>query len=483
MKILVVASEITPFAKTGGLADVIGSLPRALRQMGHDVRVILPCYQAIEEQGFSLRKGRKSVEVTIDGVVRKGLLRQTTIDGVTVYFIENREYFQRSGLYGDATGDYPDNALRFGFFCRAALEFLRRLDFRPDVLHLNDWQCSLIPVLLRTELKDAPFYAGMGTVLTIHNIGYQGLFPPQTLKSLHLDPTLYHMERMEYFEQISFLKGGIVFADRLNTVSESHCREIQTPELGFGLDGLLRKRSAHLSGILNGIDHKAWDPELDSALAVNYSVNDLRGKASNKRALQKELGLEASNKPMVAMVTRLDNQKGLDLVQEAWQELLRRDLQFVLLGTGDPKLSAFFAAQKDLHPGQVAIALKFSEALARRIYAGSDLFLMPSRYEPCGLGQMIALRYGSLPLVRRTGGLADTVIDTEEKSSEANGFSFIDYSAPALLATLDRALDLYADRRAWLKVVRRAMTGDFSWARSAEHYLELYRLATEGKGA
>jgi starch synthase len=483
MKILIVASEVTPFAKTGGLADVVGSLPRALRQMGHDVRVILPCYQAVEEHGFSLRKGRKSVEVTIDGVVRKGLLRQTTIDGVTVYFIENREFFQRSGLYGDATGDFPDNALRFGFFCRAVLEFLRRLDFRPDVLHLNDWQSSLIPVLLRTELKDAPFFAGMGTVLTIHNIAYQGLFPPQTLAALHLDPALYHLEKMEYFEQVSFLKGGIVYADRLNTVSENHCREIQTPELGFGLDGLLRKRSAHLSGILNGIDHKAWDPELDSALAVNYSSNDLRGKASDKKALQKELGLETSNKPIVAMVTRLDNQKGLDLVEEAWEGLLQRDLQFVLLGTGDPKISAFFAAQQERRPGQIAISLKFSEPLARRIYAGSDLFLMPSRYEPCGLGQMIALRYGSLPLVRSTGGLADTVIDAETNSADANGFSFIDYSAPALLATLDRALVLYQDRRAWLKLVRRAMASDFSWARSAEHYLDLYRQATEAKGA
>jgi starch synthase len=482
MKILIVASEAAPFAKTGGLADVVGSLPRALRQLGHDVRVILPCYQAIDEQGYSLRKGRKSVEVSIDGVVRKGLLRQSTLDGVTFYFIENREFFQRSGLYGDGTGDYADNALRFGFFCRAVLQFLRRLDFRPDVLHLNDWQSALIPVLLGTELKDDPFFAGMGTVLTIHNIGYQGLFPPETLEALHLNPALNDLEKMEYFGQISFLKGGIVYADRLNTVSESHCQELQTPELGFGFDGLLRKRHEHLSGILNGIDTKTWDPELDSALPVNYSAGDLRGKASNKKALQKELGLEQANRPIVAMVTRLDSQKGLDLVEEAWEELLRRDLQIVLLGTGEPKHRDFFAAEKDRHPGQVAIHLKFEETLARRIYAGSDLFLMPSRYEPCGLGQMIALRYGTLPLVRRTGGLADTVIDAGENASAANGFSFTDYSASALLAAMDRALQLYDDRRAWLKLVRRAMSSDFSWARSAKHYLELYQQATEAKG-
>jgi starch synthase len=482
MKILVVASEAAPFAKTGGLADVVGSLPRALRQLGHDVRVILPCYQAIEEQGFSLRKGRKSVEVVIDGVAHKGLLRQSTVDGVTVYFIENREFFQRSGLYGDGTGDYPDNALRFGFFCRAVLEFLRRLDFRPDVLHLNDWQSSLIPVLLRTELKNDPFYSAMGTVLTIHNLGYQGLFPRQTLAALRLDPALFDMEKMEYFGKISFLKGGIIYADRLNTVSESHCREIQTPELGFGLDGLLRKRSKDLTGILNGIDHKIWDPELDSNLPVSYSAGDLRGKASNKRALQKELGLANTGSPLVAMVTRLDSQKGLDLVEEAWDALLALDLQFVLLGTGDAKHREFFAARRDRYPGQVAIHLKFEEPLARRIYAGSDLFLMPSRYEPCGLGQMIALRYGTLPLVRRTGGLADTVIDAEENPAAANGFSFIDYSAPALLGTLARALQFYGDRRVWLRMVRRAMASDFSWARSAEHYLELYRQATEAKG-
>jgi starch synthase len=482
MKILIVASEAAPFAKTGGLADVVGSLPRALRQLGHDVRVILPCYQAIDEQGFSLRKGRKSVEVTVDGVARKGLLRQTILDGVTFYFIENRDFFQRSGLYGDETGDYADNALRFGFFNRAVLDFLRRLDFRPDVLHLNDWQCGLIPVLLRTELKDDPFFAGMGTVLTIHNIGYQGLFPPQSLEALHLDPVLYDLEKLEYFKQISFLKGGIVYADRLTTVSEKHCQEIQTPELGFGFDGLLRKRSAHLSGILNGIDHKMWDPELDSALPVNYSAGDLRGKTTNKKALQKELGLDLTTRPIVAMVTRLDSQKGLDLVEEAWEELLRRDLQFVLLGSGEPKHSDFFAAQKDRFPGQVAIHLKFDDILARRIYAGSDLFLMPSRYEPCGLGQMIALRYGTLPLVRRTGGLADTVFDATENAAAANGFSFTDYSAAALLASLDRALQSYDDRRAWLKLVRRAMASDYSWARSAEQYLDLYRHATEASG-
>jgi starch synthase len=482
MKILLVSSEVSPFAKTGGLADVAGSLPRALRQLGHDVRIILPCYQVVEEQGFTLRKGRKSVEVPIGGIPRKGLLRQSSLDGVPVYFIENRDFFQRRELYGGSGGDYPDNALRFGYFCRAVLEFLRRMDFRPDILHLNDWQTGIIPVLLRTELKNDPFYAAIGTVLTIHNLGYQGLFPPETLSALGLDQRLFTLDGMEYFGQISFLKGAIVHADMLTTVSATYCREIQTPEMGFGFDGILRQRSDSLVGILNGIDQKAWDPETDSLLPANFSAAELRGKAVDKKALQKDLGLEVSSAPIVAMVTRLDSQKGLDLVEAAWEELMSRDLQFVLLGTGEQKHMEFFASLQDQHPGKVAIRLSFADNLARLIYAGSDIFLMPSRYEPCGLGQLIALRYGSIPVARRTGGLADTIIDSDDDPQRSNGFLFSELSALGMLTALDRALDLFTDRRTWLKMVRRAMSQDFSWTRSAERYLEVYRRAMEARG-
>lgn len=480
MKILFVASEVAPFAKTGGLADVTGSLPRALRQLGHDVRIVLPLYREVEARGFAPRKGRRSVEVSIDGTPCKGLLRQTETDSVPVYFIDNRFFFGREGLYGTAAGDYPDNAQRFGFFCRAVLEFLRRLDFRPEVLHLHDWQTGLIPVLLGTEFKADPFFGAMASLFTIHNLGYQGIFPPAVLPSLGLDPALLSVEQMEYYGQVSFLKGGIQFADLITTVSETYCREIQTPPFGFGFDGILRNRGERLHGILNGLDPKQWDPALDSALPVSYTAEDLKGKAACKRNLQKGLGLTVTaDRPLVAMVTRLDTQKGLDLVQEAWDELLRRDLQFVLLGSGEQKLTEFFAAIHDRYPGQVAIRLAFDDPLARRIYAGSDLFLMPSHYEPCGLGQMIALRYGSVPVVRRTGGLADTVVDPQDDPQGANGFTFADASAADLLAALDRAFALFPDKRSWRKIMRRGMTQDLSWTRSAQQYLELYQRAME----
>ncbi len=482
MKILLVSSEVTPFAKTGGLADVAGSLPQALKRLGHDVRVILPCYDTVRKGGFALRKSRKSVEVSLGGTIRKAQLRQDSLDGVPVYFIENADFFARDGLYGTPEGDYPDNAERFGFFCRAVLALLRRLDFRPDILHLNDWQSALIPVLLRTELAGDPFYASMGTLLTIHNLGYQGLFPPPTLGQLGLDPALYTVDALEYWGQISFLKGGVVFADRISTVSPTYRDEILTPEMGIGFDGILRDRQDALDGILNGLDPKLWDPQLDTALVTPYSATSLRGKNANKKALQKALGLAVEpSTPLVAMVTRLDTQKGLELVHQAWDGLMARNLQFVLLGSGEKTHTERFERLKDGYPGKVAITLGFNDALARRIYAGSDLFLMPSLYEPCGLGQLIALRYGSLPLVRRTGGLADTVHDPADAPLRANGFVFNEPSSDALLAALDRALDAYQDRRTWLRLVKRGMEQDLSWTRSAEKYLETYTKTLENR--
>jgi starch synthase len=480
MKILLVSSEVAPLAKTGGLGDVAGSLPRALHQLGHDVRVFLPCYRSVEESGFALRKGRKSVEVDIDGIPRKGLLRQTILDGVPVYLMGNREYFEREGLYGTEDGDYPDNAQRFGFFCRAVLEMLRRLDFRPDILHLNDWQTALIPVLLRTELKDDPFYNTIGTLLTIHNLGYQGLFPPQVMQPLGLDPALFAVDALEFYGQLSLLKGGIVFADKLNTVSETYCKEIQTPELGLGFEGILLQRTEDLYGVLNGLDVKRWDPSLNSSVTNTYSSEDLRGKAANKKALQRELGLEPkASVPVVAMVTRLDAQKGLDLVEKAWPQLMQRELQVVLLGTGEKQHMERFAGLQNKYPGKVSINLTFDDALSRRIYAGSDIFLMPSRYEPCGLGQLIALRYGSVPVVRKTGGLADTITDPGDDGPKANGFTFLEPTAAAMLGALDRALHLFSDRRAWLRLMKKGMNQDFSWTRSARKYLDIYHQILE----
>lgn len=482
MKILLVSPEVTPFAKTGGLADVAGSLPQALKRLGHDVRVILPCYNTVQKGGFAFRKSRKSVEVSVGGRSHKALLRQAGVDGVTVYFVENTEFFGRDGLYGTVEGDYPDNAERFGFFCRAVLAFLRRMDFRPDIIHVNDWQSALIPVLLRTELQADPFYASIGSLLTIHNLGYQGLFPHSALSSLGLPAELFSVDAMEYYGQISFLKGGVVFADRINTVSPTYRDEILTPEMGIGFDGILRTRKDDLSGILNGLDEKLWDPMVDTALNTNYGASSLRGKAADKKALQKSLGLDPEPAiPLVAMVTRLDTQKGLEIVHQAWEGMMARNLQFVLLGTGEKIHMERFEKIKGCCPGRISINLSFNDALARRIYAASDLFLMPSLYEPCGLGQLIALRYGSLPLVRRTGGLADTIHDPAASAQKANGFVFDEPTPEALLEALDRALESYADRRFWLRLVKRGMQQDLSWNRSAEKYLEIYKKILENK--
>jgi starch synthase len=482
MNILLVASEVAPFAKTGGLADVAGALPQALARLGHDVRIFMPWYHTVSEKPFASERLNITIEVEIAGLKRTAELRQGRLGEIPVYFLDYPEFFQRQGLYGTTTGDYPDNDQRFGLFCRAVLEALPQLDFRPDVLHLNDWQTGLIPVLLRSERQTDPFYARTATVMTIHNLGYQGLFAPESLTDLGLDPGLFHMEGLEYYGQLSFLKGGLFFSDLITTVSPSYCREIQTPEFGHGFDGILRKRRKELVGILNGIDCGQWNPATDAALHTPYSAGDPAGKAQNKLDLQHRLGLARdSHLPILAMVTRLATQKGLDILESAWPKLVHRPLQFVLLGDGEERHMDFFRRLQDRHPELVSITLSFDDTLARQIYAGSDLFLMPSHYEPCGLGQLIALRYGSIPLVRRTGGLADTVSDADA-DPKGNGFVFKTPSARALLTALDRALQRYHDHEDWGQLVQRAMAGDFSWERSAQRYVEVYRRAQEGKG-
>ncbi len=479
MKILLVASEVTPFAKTGGLADVAGALPQALAGLGHDVRIFMPWYHAVSEQHPATETLKLALKVEIDGLRRSAGVRRGCLGDIPVYFLDYPEFFQRQGLYGTPAGDYPDNAWRFGLFCRAVLDALPQLDFQPDVLHLNDWQTGLIPVLLRSELKADPFYAGTGTVMTIHNLGYQGLFPPETLAELGLDPALFHMEGLEYYGRLSFLKGGLLFADRITTVSPTYCEEIQTAPFGHGFEGILQKRRKDLAGILNGIDCRQWDPERDPALAAPYSAAHPEGKERNKQALQGRLGLDEDERlPILAMITRLATQKGLDILEAAWPRLLRRPLQFVLLGDGEQQHREFFKKLQNRYRGRISITLGFDDSLARQIYAGSDLFLMPSHYEPCGLGQLIALRYGSIPLVRRTGGLADTVRDADQEPG-GNGFVFGPPTADALLRALDRALRRYRDASGWSRLVAGALREDFSWERSAGRYVEIYQQARE----
>lgn len=478
MNILLAASEVAPFAKTGGLADVAGALPRELHRMGHDVRIFMPLYRSVREKDFGLCPLAELPTVEVGGGHYKGRLWQGDLQGVPVYFLEQDDFFDRDGLYGTSQHDYADNAERFGFFAKALLTALPQIGFRPDVLHLNDWQTGLVPALLRSE-ADA-FYADTATVTTIHNLGYQGLFPEQAVASVGLDPALFNIEGLEYYGQMSFLKSGVVYADLITTVSETYCAEIQTPEMGHGFDGILRARADRLFGVLNGIDDQLWDPQQDPALPSHYSAEDLAGKAENKRQLQKALGLTVDAEvPLLAMVTRLASQKGLDLVEQAWDDLLDRGVQLVILGSGDQDTMDRFEQLGALNPVQVAVRLGFDDRLARLIYAGSDMFLMPSHYEPCGLGQLIALRYGSVPVVRKTGGLADTVFDPQDQARQANGFTFDQVSSAAMLEAIDRALALYRTPENWLQLVRSGMRGDFSWRQSALRYVDLYQKAVE----
>ncbi|HMB16727.1 MAG TPA: glycogen synthase GlgA, partial [Pelovirga sp.] len=476
LKVLFVASEATPFAKSGGLADVAGSLPRALRLLGHDVQVVIPGYPQIDKAPVIPRKAPQSVEITLEGVPRRASLKQAVYDGVPYWFIDTPDLYQRDGLYSGPDGDYPDNGMRFGFFCRALLELARTLNFPPDVIHLHDWQTGLVPVLLKTSYAGDPFFAHTKTLLTVHNLGYHGTFPFSLLRQLELAGNLTSPAALEYYGNLSLLKGGIVFSDLVNTVSPTYCREIQTVEQGYGLDGLLRERSAHLHGILNGLDEQIWNPAQDSALPHNYSPRQLKNKQKCKALLQQELGLEVrADVPLVVLISRLDRQKGINLIESIWPQLLERPLQFALLGSGTPENMRFWQDRQGLSPGQVSINLTFNEGLSRRLYAAADMLLVPSLYEPCGLTQMIALKYGALPLVRRTGGLADTVVDVDDQPAGGNGFVF-DHSDPwLLLATIDRALSHYHQPEAWAKLVKRGMMQDFSWAPSAQEYLKLYR--------
>ena len=475
MKILFTASEVTPFARTGGLADVAGSLPVALKRLGHDVRVVMPFYRVVESEGGGIRKGRKSVEVTGDGDGQKGYLRIGDVEGVPVYFIENGTYFNREALYGSAAADYPDNPERFSFFCRAALAFIKKLDFRPDIIHCNDWQTALIPLLLRRELTTDPFYHRAATVYTIHNLAYQGLFPREALQKMGLDETCFTIDQLEYYGKVNLMKGGILNADVISTVSPGYCREIQTPDQGCGLEGVLRQRTRDIHGIINGIDTARWNPETDRNLARNYSATEPSGKKANKRELQKQLGLEQRDVPLLGMVSRMISQKGFDLIEELLPRLEAADLDLVILGSGDEKYPrSLTAAGKRC--GHIAVCSGFyNNSLDHLIYAGSDLFLMPSRYEPCGLSQLIALRYGSVPIVRKTGGLADTVKDAASRSG--TGFVFEEYSAEALWGAIQRALALHAAPEQWKRLVRRGMSTDVSWNVSVLQYEELYRSA------
>lgn len=477
-RVAIVSPEIGPFAKTGGLADMVGTLSLALEAIGLDLSLIMPAYCSVLRGDFSLQQTDRRLSVRMANSAKEASVLKTTLGEKTnVYFIREDGYFDREQLYSTSDGDYPDNAERFIFFARAALELLR--DQPPDVLHCHDWQSALAIVFLKNQPQSYPELASVKTVLTVHNLGFQGLFDSTHWPLLNLEDCFFAPQFLEFYGRINVLKGAIIASDKITTVSPTYAREIMAPEQGFGLEGVLQERARDVVGILNGADYTQWGPESDPFIPQRYGRRNLSGKKVCKAELQRAFGLaEEPRLPLIGMVSRMTIQKGFDLLELLFEKMLERDLQFVLLGNGERRFEERLTAAAARFPQKAAVRIGFDEALAHRIEASADLFLMPSLYEPCGLNQIYSLKYGTIPIVRATGGLKDTVEDYDPQSETGTGFVFGPYEPAALLETLDRALSLYAQRAKWTALIRRAMAADFSWHRSAEGYDNLYRELT-----
>lgn len=473
MKILLVASEVAPFAKTGGLADVAGALPKVLKLMGHDIRIVLPRYQVIEADwevvtDFGVNMPGHRATAVIKLTYLPVTSEEGTILRIPVYMVENYHYFDRPNIYM-----HHDEAERYAFFCKAVLEMLPRINWQPDVLHCNDWQSGPIPYLLKRQYQQQEFYRGMGTLFTIHNVFYQGHWSADQVPVLGVGYEDFNPEGLEFYGGLNFMKIGIVYADLINTVSRRYVQEIQTPEFGERMEGLLIKRANDLYGIVNGIDYDEFNPATDSRIYVNYDADNIDKKLENRRLLQQELGLPASNGPVIGLISRLVDQKGLDLLEPLMEQLVQTDAQLVIQGLGDPHYEQLFRDWQKSYPHKISANICFDVTLAQRIYAGSDMFLMPSRFEPCGLGQLIALRFGTIPIVRSTGGLADTVLDYAGENG--NGFVFAEYTPDQLMETINRAITLFHQPKKWQDLVERAMLWDSSWYKSALEYEQLYK--------
>lgn len=480
VKVLFVAAEAVPFAKTGGLADVAGSLPKQLRNQGADVRVIMPKYSSIPAQYREQLTLKHRTTVTVGWRQQYCGVEALEHEGVPVYFIDNEAYFKRSGLYG-----YYDDAERFAYFCRAVLEVLPHLDFVPDVIHCNDWHTGMVSVLLNAHYRHDPHYQHIRTIFTIHNLRYQGVFAKEILPDLlGLGWEYFNTDCLEFYDQVSFMKGGIVFSNVITTVSKTYAEEVQYEYFGEKLEGLLRKRRTDLVGIVNGIDYDVYNPATDSHLAVRYDAGSVNQKYENKVKLQELLGLPVKRgTPLLAIISRLVAPKGLDLIAHILDELITgEDIQLVVLGTGEARYESMFQQAAWKYPHKVSANIHFSEALAHQLYAAADIFLMPSQYEPCGIGQLIALRYGALPVVRETGGLKDTVQPYNKYTGLGNGFSFSNYNAHDLLFTVKKALGLYYDKPVWMKIIQNAMQTDYSWRQSAQQYHSIYRRLRSNEG-
>lgn len=476
LKILFASAEVVPFAKTGGLADVAGALPKVLADMGHDVRIVMPRYSSIDGAKYGLHPvtdvfhiphGRDMIPISIE--------QSDIIEGVPTYFIRNDYLFNRDSLYGQADDDH-----RFIAYSRGMLEMLPHLNWMPDVISCNDWHTALVPVYLNTTYASKPEYANIGSLFTIHNLAYQGVFSPEVMELAGLPWDLFVWDKLEYWGQFDFMKAGLVYADEISTVSETYAEETQTPEYGEGLQGVLASRKDDYYGIINGIDYGVWNPIDDPLLPANFSPQDPTNKAICKRELQNAMGLPAEpNVPLFGLISRLSSQKGLDLLEDALPRLLdEHSMQLVILGTGDQHYHDLLTQLSSRHRDKLAVALKFDNTLAHRIYAGSDAFLMPSYYEPCGLGQMISMAYGTVPVVRQTGGLADTVREFKNIRSKGNGFLFHDYTPASLELAVIHALECYADpRECWGRVMQNAFASKFTWENSARVYVKAYERA------
>ena len=481
MRILFVASEGLPYSKTGGLADVIEGLSRALAELGHEVEVVLPRYRGTKTATLVM----PSLTIPMGPRLRfPAIADGALLEGVRYFFVDDPGYFDREGIYGGSAGDYPDNAERYTELCRAAIEIAKHV-WPADVIHCHDWQTALVPVLLRSSYLDDPAMKDVPVVFTIHNIGYQGLFGKEVLERAGIPLILFQPGGIEFFDKVNFLKGGLVYSDYVTTVSPTYAREIQTPEYGFGLDGVARNRKDRLVGILNGVDYAVWSPETDTFITMKYSAKDLAGKQVCKQELRETFGLADDNlaRPVLGIVSRFANQKGFDLIAEKAHELMREDISMVVLGTGERKYEEFFRALAEAYPGRVGVKIAYDDALAHKIIAGADMFLMPSRYEPCGLSQIYSLKYGTVPIVRATGGLDDTVENFDVEHGTGTGFKFAEYSGAALLYAVKQALHHYMDETIWKRIQLNGMAKDFSWKASATEYAKLYRVAQTTRGS
>ena len=487
MRVLFVASEGLPFSKTGGLADVVEALPKALVQLGHEVAIVLPRYRSVGKTAVA-KVASPSLTVPMGATLRFPSIGESAPQpsGVRYFFVDDPEYFDREQLYGTPAGDYPDNAERFAELARAAIEVAKQL-WAPDVIHCHDWQSALVPVLMRTLYADDPALRDVPVVFTIHNMGYHGLFPKEILEEVGLPETVFAFDGMEFFGKVNYLKGGLEYSDYLTTVSRKYAEEIQTPEYGHGLDGVVRGRADRLVGILNGVDYSVWSPENDTLIAARYSAKDLSGKQACKKDLLKAFGLPEGppqgkmSRPLLGIVSRFADQKGFDLLAQTADALLQEDLAIVALGKGEAKYEKIFRELAARFPEKLAVKIDYDNTLAHKIEAGADMFLMPSRYEPCGLNQIYSLRYGTVPVVRATGGLDDTIEPFDKKTGAGTGFKFHEYAGEQLLAALHEALAAYRDAASWRRLQSNGMAKDFSWNISAGEYVRLYEVARKSR--